>query len=253
MNTVKVVTTLHEDGYNLYGKTFIPTWIKYFHTHWDIFYYAENHTPHFNNLVHLLDFHTVCPQWQKFYNHVKKLKEDTKNKKEINRLRKALRWSFKMFTLLHALENTKHDYLIWMDSDVYASNSPNEKWIQQVIGSSCFAGQRETVKGFTHIETGIIVINMKHKDIPKLINWIKQGYIEYKILNENKPWDGAWIGKLADSGDVDFKNISMVTTEKHAKAFSGKSLKWLHHRVGDAKFPNDYSGRSGRTNTSELI
>lgn len=251
--SVKVITTLHKDGYNLYGKNFIPTWIEYFPSDWNIFYYAETHDPHFADQVTVLDFHSTCPDWVNFYNYTKQLKTLTTNKKEINRLKKALRWSFKMFTLLHALENTTDDFLIWMDSDVYADNYPKNNWIKKIIGDNCFAGQRETVKGFTHIETGIIIINMKHKDVSKIIDWIRQGYIEFKILNEDKPWDGAWMGKLADSGTISFKNIWMLATEKHARAFSGKSLKWLHHRVGDAKFPKEYSGRSGRTDHSELI
>ena len=49
--TVEVVTTLHVDGYNLYGKNSIPTWEQYFPADWSITYYAENHIPELSNRV----------------------------------------------------------------------------------------------------------------------------------------------------------------------------------------------------------
>jgi len=249
MNTVKVVTTLHQDGYNLYGKNFIKTWIKFFPTDWQIDYYAENHVPDFEKRVCVLDFNKTCTAWQDYYNHITScvaLLDSKKDRKSINRYKKALRWSFKMFTLIHALENSNSRYLVWLDSDVYAKTSPAERWVESMLKGKCIAGQVERIKGFTHIETGILIIDLHHPDVSKLIDWVKKGYIQKQVLNEPKPWDGAWIGKLYDSKLVEFKNIWMV-------AFSDQSSKWLVHKVGDNKFSKEYSGRSGRTIESELV
>jgi hypothetical protein len=258
MKTVKVVTTLHLDGYNLYGKTFIQTWEKYFPKDWQIDYYAENHTPSFSDRVRVLDFNSLCPDWLDFYNYVKSI-NTSNDKKQVNSLKKALRWSFKMFTLVHALENADTDYVIWVDADVYATQSPPKDWIESVIESSCIAGQVERVKHATHIETGIVIINTKHLHTQMVIDWIKEGYVHKKILNEPKPWDGFWMGKLYDSNTVDFKKIWMLIKEKTstrtglARAFSDPKLSWLTHRLGDVKFDEHYSGRSGRTSDTELL
>jgi predicted nucleic acid-binding protein len=80
------------------------------------------------------------------------------------------------------------------------------------------------------------------------------GYVEYKILEEEKAWDGIWIAKLVQSNTIAWNNISMVIQQKVAKAFSDNKLKWLRHRVGKHKFQETkISARSGRTVDNELI
>jgi hypothetical protein len=259
MKSIKVVTTLHLDGYNLYGKEFVTSWEKYFPEHWQIDYYAEKHTPKFSNRTRVLDFNLECPEWAEFYDAVKKI-ETLGDKKQINRLKKALRWSFKMFTLAHALKNATTDYVIWMDADVYATKSPEPNWLNDVLGSSCLAGQVESVKGATHIETGLVLVNVKHPDLQLVIDWIEQGYLHKKILEESKPWDGFWMGKLYNSNTVDFKSIWMKIIHERtsaktsiARPFSDPKLSWLTHRLGDRKFDDNHNGRSGRTADTELL
>ena len=256
MNDVKVVTTLHQDGYNLYGKDFIKTWINFFPSEWQIDYYAEKHEPDFEQRVRVLDFNKNCREWQDYYEYITScvnLLDPKRDRKQINRYKKALRWSFKMFTLIHALQNSDTRYLIWLDSDVYAKTSPPDGWIENMLDGKCVAGQVERVKNFTHIETGILIIDLQHLDIPTLIKWIKKGYIQREILDEPKPWDGAWIGKLYDLKLIEFRHIWMLQRARTAVAFSDRSLNWLVHKVGDEKFPEEYSGRSGRTVESELV
>lgn len=255
--SVHVVTTLHQDGYNLYGKDFIKTWEKQFPKDWTIDYYAEGHVPEFSKRVNVLDFHSTCTEWQDYYKFIQKQVSIVTDKKQINRYKKALRWSFKMFTLLHALKTSTSEYVVWLDADVYAKSKPTDNWIETILNNKCVAGQVEKVKGFTHVETGILPIHLKHPDAFKVINWIQHGYVHKQILKEPKPWDGAWIGKMYDHKIVPMNVITMLIHEKGersiAKAFSNQQSKWLVHKVGDSKFNNTYSGRSGRTKESELI
>lgn len=249
---VEVVTTLHLDGYNLYGK-FLKTWCLYFPTDWKITYYAENHNPDLDDRINVVDFNKTCPEWLDFYNHIKLETENLKDKKKLNWYKKALRWSFKMYTVLHALNNSKERYVVWMDSDVYAKKHPTEDWIETVLNGKCFAGQLEHVKGFPHIESGILIFDTHHSDIKIVKRWITEGYIDKKILKEQKAWDGAWLGKLVTTQPIQWSNINMLITSNRALAFSGKALAWLVHVVGDGKFDPSYSGRSGRTKDNELI
>jgi hypothetical protein len=252
--TVKVVTTLHKDGYDLYGKDFVKTWETFFPKDWEIEYYAENHNPEFGPRINVLDFNTTCPEWNDFYNYVKTQTDNIVDKKQINRYKKALRWSFKMFTLLHALETTTTRYVLWIDADVYAIKSPSKNWIEHTLDNNLIAGQLEHVKGFPHVETGLLIIDTHHNSLQKLISWIRTGYVDKLILNEPKPWDGAWIGKLFETSPNLCKRISMLHHEKgNAHPFSDTGLRWLVHKVGDFKFDNTYSGRSGRTTETELI
>lgn len=256
--SVHVVTTLHQDGYNLYGKEFIKTWEEHFPSDWTIDYYAEGHVPKFGKRVRILDFHETCTEWQDYYKFIQLQVSTIKDKKQINRYKKALRWSFKMFTLLHALKTSTSDYVVWLDSDVYARAKPVDGWIEKILNGKTVAGQLENVKGFTHVETGILPIHRSHPDTRKVIKWIEKGYVQKEILKEPKPWDGAWIGKMFKQNIVPTNSIHMLVHEKNnkpviAKAFSSPDLNWLVHNVGDKKFDETYSGRSGRTKSSELI
>ena len=163
-----------------------------------------------------------------------------------------------MFTLLHALKTSTSDYVIWLDADVYAKSSPVDNWIKQILNGKCIAGQLESIKGFTHIETGILPVHRTHPHAHNVIKWIEKGYIQKEILGEAKPWDGAWMGNMYDQKIVPMNILWMLERQKYgvptiAKAFSNQHLKWLVHHVGDKKFSSDYSGRSGRTKESELI
>jgi hypothetical protein len=255
--SVKVITTLHKDGYELYGSEHIPTWAEYFPSDWKIVYYAEKHSPTFSERIDVVDFDVECATWQDFYNAVKNKINSAPQQldvKAMNWYKKALRWSFKMFTLMHALKNTEERYLIWLDADVIAMHKPTDNWILECLDNKCLAGQLEFVKAGGHVETGILIIDLHHPDIDILYNWIKLGYVEYKILEEEKAWDGIWIAKLVQSNTIAWNNISMVIQQKVAKAFSDNKLKWLRHRVGKHKFQETkISARSGRTVDNELI
>jgi hypothetical protein len=155
---------------------------------------------------------------------------------------------------MHALTNTNERYLIWLDADVAASSPPVDNWLATCLNKKCLAGQLEFIKAGGHVETGILIIDLHHPDIDKLYNWIKLGYRDFKILEEEKAWDGIWIAKLVQSNTIAWNNISMVIQQKVAKAFSDNKLKWLTHRVGKHKFrASEISARSGRLPKNELI
>lgn len=252
--SVTVVTTLHKDGYDLYGSKNLETWTKFFPINWNIIYYSENHTPILDNRIKIVDFDQSCPEWNHFYSAVKQKSSGITDVKRINWFKKALRWSFKMFTLLHAIRTTETRYLIWLDADVVATHIPNAEWVEQCLDKKCLAGQLEFIKAGGHVETGILIIDCHHPDIDKLYNWIKLGYVDQKILEEEKAWDGIWIAKLVQSGEISWNNISMVITGNVAKAFSDNKLKWLKHIVGKSKFKTTrMSARSGRSPENELI
>ena len=252
--SVTVVTTLHQDGYNLYGSKNLATWAQYFPSDWNIVYYAEKHTPLLDPRVSVVDFNELCPEWDTYYASVKERSNGITDVKRLNWFKKALRWSFKMFTLLHAIKNTNTRYLIWLDADVVATDLAPTEWIETCLNEKCLAGQLEFIKAGGHVETGILIIDLHHPDISKLYDWVKLGYVDGKILDEEKAWDGIWIAKLVQSGTIAWNNLAMVIQGDVARAFSNTRLSWLTHVVGKPKFrKTEISARSGRSPDQELI
>lgn len=239
--SVRIVTTLHEDGYNLYGNN-LNSWTKHFPIGWQIDYYAESHSPVLPDRITVKDFNKECEEWNDFYEYILNITRSINDNKKINWYKKALRWSFKMFTTLDALQKSKEKYVIWLDADVIVKHPPSKDWLDYALQNKCFAGKMEYIKQTPHIESGILVFDRETPQIETVCNWIEQGYINKEILNEPKPWDGFWLAKLALSKTVSWNNVNL---------FSPNSF--LKHCVGDDKFSNQYSGRSGRTKNNELI
>lgn len=254
--TVTVVTTLHKDGYDLYGQNNLKSWCSLFPSTWKIKYYSEKHDPNLDPKVEVIDFDLACPEWNDFYSQVKSrfLSENNQDEKRRNWYKKALRWSFKMYTVLHAMKNCNSKYLIWLDADVRATRSPNPEWIQHCLKGTALAAQLEFIKAGGHIETGILIFDLEHSDSKKIYDWIYSGYREYQILDEEKAWDGIWMAKLLQQNTVSWNNLNMVVKKDLALAFSHRDLTWLTHGVGKKKFKKSLlNARSGRSDTNELI
>lgn len=245
---VTVVTTLHKDGYDLYGKENIETWIKFFPSDWQIFYYAEKHQPKFSSRVKVLDFNKECYEWEDFYNHVKQISAGLRDK-ELNWYKKALRWSFKMYALVHALETIKEGVVIWMDADNVALTSPPKDWASIVLNHTAIAAHLEQIKHGKHIESGVLVLDTAHSDTILIKNWIRDGYVNKKILGEPKAWDSFWLAKLLLSNTVSWNEIKMVVINSNKN-----NGYWLNHKAGTTKFKEtNISGRSGRSIEEELL
>ena len=256
--SVTVITTLHEDGYNLYGQKNLESWATFFPTEWSILYYKEKHNPKLPERVKIVDFDQQCANWQNYFSAVKLKLNQEKNpedEKRRNWYKKSLRWSFKMYTVLDAMKNCNSKYLIWLDADVKALKSPEDGWIEKCLNNTSLAAQFELIKAGGHIETGILIFDLEHADIQKIYNWIYDGYINFKILDEDKAWDGIWMAKLLKTDTVSWHNLTMVTKRNcQAVAFSHNDLNWLAHGVGKNKFnQSQLNVRSGRSNANELI
>jgi hypothetical protein len=255
--SVTVITTLHNDGYNLYGSRNLKTWFSFFPDNWKIVYYAEKHEPAAHPRLEVLDFNKECPDWENFYQGVIKHLQNhptPKDQKIINWHKKALRWSFKMFALLNAMKTVNSRYLVWLDADVFATRTPDAGWIEKCLDGNAMAAQLEFIKAGGHVETGILILDLHHQDISKIYDWISLGYVQQRILDEDKAWDGIWMAKLVQSKTVAWNNLNMVIQSNVARAFSNGRLTWLTHHVGKYKFKETgISARSGRSPEQELL
>lgn len=255
--SVAVVTTLHSDGYDLYGRINLETWATFFPQDWKITYYKEKHEPVLPDRIEVFDFDQTCTGWKNYLTEVKRRlsqEKDPQDEKRKNWYKKALRWSFKMYTVLHAMKHSHSRYLIWIDADVKAVRAPGSGWIERCLNNNSLAAQLEFIKAGGHIETGILIFDLEHADSEKIYKWIYDGYVNFKILDEDKAWDGIWMAKLLKTNTVAWNNLNMVTKKDQALVFSHTDLKWLVHGVGKRKFTqSNLNIRSGRSNNNELI
>lgn len=178
-----------------------------------------------------IDFFETIPHHKEFYNHIKKLQQEAKDKKQLRRLDKGLRWSYKSYVIIHALENINTDYLIWIDGDVEVLQTPPKDLCKQLCGDNLLYGFVERVAGMKHIESGFVIFNKNHPNIKHVIDGYKEGYYNKKVLNLSKPWDSFWLAHLTERDEI--KGYSVLKQSPF-----GSIKQWFHHDVGKDKFAN---------------
>lgn len=191
-----------------------------------LYFYAENFSKE-----NTFDFFETIPQHKEFYNHIKHVQSNLTHHKDLRRLDKALRWSYKSYVIIHALENIDTDYLIWIDGDVQVLKTPPENLCQNLCGNSLMFGFDQYINRAKHIESGFIIFNKRHANIDLLLNGYKEGYYDRKILNLPKPWDGFWLAELSNRPNI----------KEYCKLIKGpfRCIKeWFYHDVGKNKFQN---------------
>ena len=239
MSSVAVVTTFAKDHINIYGKKFVESFKAY--CNYPLYIYAEDFTE--NDIGHkVVDFYTAIPEHKEFKENIEQLKSNASTK-ESNRLRKALRWSYKSFSTIHALENIKTDYIVWIDADVRTLSTIPANLIEHICEKNLLMCYPQVLSEGIHIESGFVIFNKRHSNISQVIDHYKNGYYKNQILTIPKPWDGYWLSSLVYSNLQ--SECKLVLTP-----FSN-IRQYFKHDVGKNKFRatrlNKYSGRSENT------
>ncbi len=241
----KVITTFSIDGYELYGKRMVNTWLKYWPSDINLTVYTENfNLDEKDNRLKELDINVHCPQLQIFKEKSLQL-IDPSNKKTKSRVSKAIRWSHKIYAMAHALQE-KTDYLIFLDGDTYSKNFVPSNIAEQLVRTHLIAVHFEVLQHMLHFETGLTVFNCNHEQMPLFKNELQKGYDNFDIHKLPKPWDGFYIAYLSTKYNLDVLNLSKNT---HG-VFSNPLVKpILAHNAGKDKFKNssiEYDKYSGR-------
>jgi len=242
---MKVITTFSIDGYELYGKRMIDTWLRYWPNNAELIVYTEGYRlKEKDSRLTEIDIDDSCPNLkifkEKSYNII------VSNKKEKRHIDKAIRWSHKIYAISHAL-NTSQDYLLFLDGDTYTTNPIKISLSQDLVKDHLFAVHFEIIKDTLHFETGLISFNLKHKQISLLREELQKGYDNLNIYKLPKPWDGFWFAHLYKQFNLDVLNLGT------GPVFSNPLIKGnLVHDVGKQKFQNssiEYDKYSGRKKT----
>ena len=230
-NQITFFTTFNKSGYELYGKSWIKTFIKtanfYNKFHAYIFYEGFNPKEEHSNL-HWVDYNKAIPQhkaWKEDYNkrttHADYVKTMT------------VRFSHKAMVIQHVLDNFNDDYLIWLDGDCIFKSDLYENFPKNLLGGKFLACQMEHAHDLNHIESGILIFDGKHPDTKKWNEQFKENYRVDNILPMGEPYDGFIVYKSLKMTGLPFVNLN----EKYGKGGiqSDPTLTFLHPEI-NSKF-----------------
>jgi hypothetical protein len=203
MKPIKFITTFSKIGYEVYGKTWIETFSKNVldpNISADI--YVDFPIPETDRIT-LIDFDKAIPyhsDWvaeftskftQHYYNQMM-----------------GVRFSYKAHVMIHALENNKDCYVIWLDGDCIFK--PNQEFtsVVNVLYGNAVAVQREANGGEDHCESGFVLFDVDHPDAPHLLKQFKTNYEVENIIKMFAPFDGFVLYKSL--AGIQYTNLNEV-------------------------------------------
>jgi hypothetical protein len=199
-------TTFNKNGYDLYGKTWVESFIQVanYYNKFRAKIYYEGFVPKISHpsvewikYEETLSFHA---DWKKDYlnktNHSDYVKTMT------------VRFSHKAFVIQHALTNNTNDYLIWLDGDCVFKNSDYTNFPKKLLGDSLLACQVEHNHDLNHVESGILIFNGKHKDKQKFIDEFSKWYRVENILPMGQPYDGFIVFKTLLTSKLKYVDLN---------------------------------------------
>lgn len=152
-----VVTTFHQDGYNLYGQRMIQTFLQNWPQSVHLVVYAENckvveSAP---NLT-VLDLDSNCPDLVAFkqrWRNVPYATGDVSNDPVRNKRKDAgkgfkwdaVRFAHKVYAIFHCARTSPAQWLLWMDADTVCHSAVSEEKLHELCPDSaelCFLGRR---------------------------------------------------------------------------------------------------------------
>lgn len=220
-----VVTTFNDLQLPLYGDRFIENFQLYWPCSGTV--YAERFQKPNTDKLEFVDYYKTIPEHNIFKSIVEQ-KLPVKDKKTKYRLKKALRWSFKAYAIIHALENIDTDYVVWLDADVNTMRGVPANFAENKCGKQLLYCYKDVIRlNGLHIESGMVIFNKQHDKIHHIIEGYKTGYHEQKVFSLPKPWDGYWLAKIIQPMQ---KDVTMMSPPfRDVKGI-------MHHDVGKAKF-----------------
>jgi len=222
-------TTFNKNGYDLYGKNWIKSFIKisnYFNKFKAKIYYQgftpEDHSLHSN--IEWVNFDEEIPNHRLW-----KINYSVKNKHSGYVKTNCIRFSHKAFVIQDVLDKHDNDYLIWLDGDCIFKNTEYGDFPKNILNNKFMACQLEHAHDLNHIESGILIFIGKHPDLKIFNKHFKENYKVENVILMGQPYDGFIISKSLITSNLNFFNLN----EKYGAGGiqSDPSLTFLHPEI----------------------
>jgi hypothetical protein len=180
----QVITTFHAPGMAQYGQTMIDA----FDHHWPgsvgLTVYTEQCQPRVpSSRVQIMDLLSVSPDLVEFKRrHANDpaanglVSKDTGVPFKDNAFKwDAVRFSHKVFAVIHACKFIDADWIIWLDADTKTFAPVPDTFLDEICDSqamACYLGRREKY----HSECGWVAYNRKHPELSKFIDRWRELY-----------------------------------------------------------------------------
>ena len=222
-----VYTTFSSADYNIYGKRFIQTFLKYWPESIKLYIYYEGKPEIINNRVVWLDFNKECQEQIDFVKRGMSIKQDSF-------YRGAARFSYKAFTIINHLEKNLDRFNIWLDADCVTTNTISESWLNTLkSGVSCVSVLMRDTRA---IESGFILTDNEHLEYNTLLYNYANIYRSDEIYKLPEWHDGYILTYVIKRFKIPYFDLSPNNEYREIHPFSTGVLgEYLDHLKGPRK------------------
>lgn len=184
--SISVVTTFHKEGYELYGKRMIETFLQNWPSNIKLYVYAEDCEVDIkaDNLF-IKDLHRESPELVAFKNkwkNVPKANGDV-SKDPIRSKRKdagkgfkwnAIRFAHKVYAIFACAKECNTEWLMWMDADTICHSPITEKELNRMLPRKqdlCYLGRKGK-----YSECGLYAMHLKTESTQQFLREFQRVY-----------------------------------------------------------------------------
>jgi hypothetical protein len=260
-----IVTTFNQSGMQTYGQVMIDSFDHYWPNTVPLYVYTENCNPKLpSHRVKTIDLLYASPDLVAFkQKHANNpiangtVAKDTGVPFKDNAFKwDAVRFSHKVFAVIHACQTLDTDWVIWLDADTKTFAPVPEQFLQTICDSTsmaCYLGRREKY----HSECGWVAYNLRHPDCADFMQQWRDLYVADRLFDLKEYHDSFVFDHLrrefATARNTHFHNLSPVLPGKGpGHPFIASQLgQFMDHMKGSKRkalghsLPDDYDRNHG--------
>ncbi len=259
-----IITTFNQSGLEQYGQTMIDSFDQYWPQSVPLVVYTEDCQPKIpSSRVSVKDLLAASPDLVAFkQRHTNnpvangRVAKDTNVPFADNAFKwDAVRFSHKVFAVLHACATAQTDWVIWLDADTKTFTPVPDSFLSSVCNThslACYLGRREKY----HSECGWVAYNLRHPDCAAFMKQWQDLYITDQLFDLREYHDSFVfdeIRKQFQLRGVQFYNLSPTLPGKGpGHPFIASALgQYMDHMKGSKRkalghsLPDDYQRNQG--------
>jgi len=224
---MRLVTSFHDQGYDLYGKKFLESFIEHFDIPLTVYYEIERDFPIDDRITYkrLFDLERLTHYL---------------SREKIQAISGINNWKFNLFKFCRKAfiqaEEMKHEPFFWIDADVVIDRKPDID-LDDLLGDSLVAYMARV--GY-HPCTSLVGFNTRHKDIDELYEKYLEFYESDELMKLDEWHDAYVFGQFIRNKQFDDVKDLCVGIARNDKGFAANVfnlvLPFAHHNKGNLKY-----------------
>lgn len=203
---IDVITSFNQEYYNNIGHACVKTWLEHWPAELALTCYVEQFSLPTTPRIKQIDFAELGDSYVAF--------QQSDFKERVKTFAK------KAYSVIHAMEHSQADRIIWLDADVLTTANIPINFIHALCPDRTLATYMQVYhekdnRVWTSAETGIFVVNTKHPNFAAFARRYRQYYDQRLTQNIRRFYDGEVFGAVANEFKSDVRDLCADFKKKY--------------------------------------